>query len=61
MENKLTCEKVIEIVKEHYKDTNYEILGVKKRKNYSITFVKHDQMEEDLTGLYEGLAKILYT
>jgi hypothetical protein len=32
----------------------YEIIEIKKRKNYSITFVKHDNLEEDLTGLYEG-------
>jgi hypothetical protein len=38
----------------------YEIIGIKKRKNYSITFIKHDNLEEDLTGLYEGLARILY-
>jgi hypothetical protein len=38
----------------------YEIIEIKKRKNYSITFVKHDNLEEDLTGLYEGLVRILY-
>jgi hypothetical protein len=39
---------------------DYKILDIKKRKNYSITFIEQENLEEDLTGLYEGLARILY-
>jgi hypothetical protein len=52
---------IIQILEKSKEMQNHEILAVKKRKNYSITFVKHDNLEEDLTGLYEGLARILYT
>jgi hypothetical protein len=51
---------IISVLEDSKEMKNYEILQVKKRKNYSITFVKHDKLEEDLSGLYEGLARILY-
>ncbi|WP_286231332.1 hypothetical protein [Neobacillus mesonae] len=56
----MEIEEIYNILKNSEEMADYEILEVKKRKNYSVTFVKHNNMKDDLSRLYKGLARILY-